>query len=232
MIGVIRNPITRWQSEMAYSNVFKHLPDLEKLRTETVAKEGSLLPWFPNGPTADLDKGLRALRSWMNWEGDYAHCNVTGKYLGTIKQKCYYNNYLVRYLSPKRCGCDRGGCDLDLFNEVTEEDYLLARKQAANFHALLPLEVLGCDQTNAVHFLRSIGLNISKGYTFPHSHVTGREKHVSHNRGFYDMPEILKVFEDDNKWDLLLYDYIINELYPSYFCNSPLVSSYLDHINL
>jgi hypothetical protein len=216
MVGIIRNPITRWDSEMAYSEVFQKLPALSALKFRTEASSDG----------TSLGSALRDLRGWMNWEGVFAKCK--SEHGGGIFQDCYYNNYLVRYLSPKQCGCEHSGCTIDLFGEVTEQDYHIAREQAANFHALLPLEVLKCDEKNAVQLLRSIGLNITNNFSFPHSHVTVLPSGSKLKpRGFYDMPTILKVFEDDNKWDLLLYDYIINELYPSYFCHPPLTHTHL-----
>ena len=113
------------------------------------------------------------------------------------------------------------GCPINFEQPITDHEYQIARRATiVSFHAMVPIEMFKCDEERVIALFRSVGLHIDAGFRFSHSHRTGTRQM---QRAIHDVPEFYAEFVADNEWDLKLYAFIRNELYPSYFCRPPLV---------
>ena len=202
-----------------------------------------------------LEAAVRDLRSWMDntWGKSKACSRMRDKDLtaagqhaktkggGRIDANCYIDNYLVRLLS-QNCSCPMGylskargnplllnnygiaGCGINFHRRVTYEDFVLARQAAASFNAIVPLERLGCDAKRAFALLGgNAGASMHPDFMLP----PGHHESVLELQ-ILKVPELRAVLEADNMYDLMLYEWISQELYPSYFCEPPLVSPALE----
>jgi len=156
---------------------------------------------------------------------------------GWVNPSCFIDNMLTRMLSGD---CNRtapgpntrwlrshrsqpvpgtkiSACPIDFAHKVTFETLRKAKATAASFHALLPLERIGCDWPRMRQLLAGIGLTMDAGYHPPHSHVSATQLQV------LQVPELLAVLAEGNRFDDLLYTFINTTLYFGHFCHPPLI---------
>ena len=234
-LGIVRHPITRWGSEMIYSGVHKKLPAFNRVLNG-------------NATTAKIAAGVAELRVWMGpglsgaspvapapTGGEYSCIDMI--YYGSKKNThlhlwphCCLDGCLVRFLIQKDCECliplgrNAGdtSCAINFTQPIAEREFQQAKRAAsAGFHALVPLEMLACDQARVIALFRSVGLHIDPDFTFRHTHKTAARVG---RLAVAEVSEFFAEFEADNEWDLKLYHFIADELYPSYFCREPMTT--------
>lgn len=157
---------------------------------------------------------------------------------GWVNPPCYIDNMLTRMLSGD---CNRtapspnetwteshrmqpvphssiSACPIDFAHTVTFATLRKAEATAASFHALLPLERIGCDWPRMRQLLAGIGLTIDAGYRPPHTHESSVQLQI------LQVPELRAVLAHGNRFDDLLYDFINTTLYFGHFCHPPLIT--------